>query len=415
MLKKRPHITVFEYESLRVDRGIQRLAHYQLEALQQFYGEKGTPYYSLIHNGIKFCQYVGVIQVGNLVIEILPKADKNGSENKWRKVLIEMLYAVGVFDIYAPSSSSLRLKANSILDLYFELYIQELEYLIHKGLIKRYRKTEGNSSTLKGSIHFAKHIRKNLTHQERFYINYTTYDKEHILHSILYKALKLLGQINTNVNLNSRLGSLMLDFPEMKDIRVSEMTFDRIILDRKTKPYDKAIQIARLILLNYHPDIKKGTNSVLALMFDMNLLWEKFVYASLKKKMASTGQITAQNVRNFWKPTKGYNSKIKPDIVIDKDKGSCVVLDTKWKNIAENNPSPQDLRQMFVYMKYYNAKRVALVYPGTTSRISSGTYFNHENNTIGDEECSVIKSVVEEDIKAWQANILNQILKWSNS
>ena len=71
----------------------------------------------------------------------------------------------------------------------------------------------------------------------------------------------------------------------------------------------------------------------LALMFDMNYLWERFVYASLRKHNRNGNTITAQNTRNFWKPIVGNNSKIKPDIVINKDKDDCVVLDTKWKNL----------------------------------------------------------------------------------
>ena len=169
---------------------------------------------------------------------------------------------------------------------------------------------------------------------------------------------------------------MQLDFPEVQNINISENTFNQIIYDRKSSKYRNSIEIARLLLLNYHPDIKVGTNDVLALMFDMNYLWERFVYASLRKHNKKGNTITAQNTRNFWKPIGGRNSKMKPDIVINKDKGDCVVLDTKWKNLKLSNPSPHDLRQMYVYMKYYNASRVALVYPNIESAVKSGTFYN---------------------------------------
>ena len=110
------------------------------------------------------------MQVGKLTIEVLPKADKDDNTTKWQNILIGMLRAIGMFKVYAPSSSSLKIKNNSILDLYFELFVKEIEYLINKGLIKKYRKTESNQFALKGSIKFAKHLQKNLVHQERFYI-----------------------------------------------------------------------------------------------------------------------------------------------------------------------------------------------------------------------------------------------------
>jgi len=407
------HITVFEHENLRSDRGDKRLLPNQLEALQLFYGE-GVPYYSLIHHGVKFNEYVGVIQIGDTVIEILPKADKNSDVGRWRNVLISMLHAVGIFNIHAPSSSDLQLQTNSILDLYFELFIRELEYLFRRGLVKKYRRVEGNTSALKGSIHFAKHINLNVTHQERFYVKHCTYDKQHDIHAILYKALKLLKNINTNTQLNSRIGALLLDFPDQQDIKTTEYTFERISLDRKTEPYKNALEIARLILLNYHPDVRKGNNNVLALMFDMNMLWEQFVYVSLRNFKSNDITIAAQQIKNFWKPNVGGSSKIKPDIVLNRNTSKCIVLDTKWKNLNGYNPSPEDLRQMFVYMKYYQAKRVALVYPGEESRNQSGKYYDHyalDANLLSNNECGVISIEVETDIKKWQKSIFETIIK----
>ncbi len=412
MIHSEKHITVYEHETLRFDRGEQRITETQLEALQVYYGEKGVPYYSLVHHGIKFGSYVGVLQVGSTTIEILPKADKSGDEETWRKVLIGMLRASGVFDIQAPSSSNLQLRANSILDLYFELYIKELEYLIHIGLVKKYRKTEANQTALKGSLQFSKHIQQNLVHKERFYVKYSTYDKDHTIHQILLKALKLLNRINTNGVLNSRIGSLLLNFPEVSDIKVNESLFDKLQFDRKTERYHTAIDIAKLLLLNYHPDVKRGRNDVLALMFDMNVLWEQFVYVSLRKHKSPDTTITAQHSRNFWKPDSGSRSSMKPDIVINKDKGNCIVLDTKWKNLNGYNPSPEDLRQMYVYMKYYSAVKVALIYPGNITNIKSGKYYEESSKQLGNEECSIITLEVTNQINVWQTQIAMQLHNW---
>lgn len=413
------YITVFEHQAIKLNQEFEgiKFDERRLKAFQAYYGDNGVPYFSLIHNGVRFNEYVGVIQVGDTVIEVLPKADNvfiGANEKKqWHDILINMLFAVGVFDIHAPSSSSLKLKSNSILDLYFDLFIKEVEYLLHNGLVKQYRIKEGNVSALKGCLQFGKHIQQNIIHKERFYTRHSTYDVEHKLHFILYKTICLLRQINTNTGLHSRIGALLLHFPEMPDVKITEATFDKFVFNRKTQCYKKAIDIAKLLLLNYHPDVKQGRNNVLALMFDMNKLWERFVYVSLHKHKKPNTTIAVQTSKCFWQPESGYRSKIRPDIVVNDGKNDCVVLDTKWKNLNGYNPSLDDLRQMYVYHKYYNAKRVALIYPGKKSS-KSGFYLHTKTEEVTDKECCVISLPVVPDVKKWQKDINECLEAWTS-
>lgn len=406
MSKTKENIVVFEHEILRFDRGEKKITKEQFEALERYYGN-GKPFYKLVYNGVQFNEHVGVIQVGNTLIEVLPKADKaphsETEDKKWRDLLIGMLRAVGSFDIKSTSSSNLKIKPNTILDLYFELFIKEVEYLLHNGLVKKYGKKERNVPALKGSLLFSKHIQQNLIHQERFYVRHSTYDIEHTLHFILYKTIKLLKQINTNNDLHSRIGVLLLHFSEMPDTKVSHSTFEKLIYNRKNQHYQKAIEIAKLLLLKYHPDVSKGRNHVLALMFDMNMLWEQFIYVTLKKNKTDFIKIKAQTSKYFWKPENGRITAIKPDIYIETINGN-IVLDTKWKNVNGNNPSPDDLRQMYVYHEYYNANKVALVYPGSEENSKTGVYLN-KNGGHDDKICSIVLIKVENNIKEWQKKI----------
>lgn len=414
-MKALKYITVFEHEILRHDKGEKRITLEQLMALQDYYGE-GIPYYSLCHNGVKFNEYAGVIQIGSTMIEVLPKADKTPGTDaevyKWRNILIDMLKAVGSFDIKAPSHSNLKTKPNSLLDLYIDLFIQETEYLLHHGLIKQYRKKEANVVALKGRIQFARHMQQNLIHHERFLVCHTVYDIEHKLHFILYKTIRLLERINTDPGLQSRIGNLLLNFPEMPDISITENIFDKIVFNRKILSYKKAIEISRLILLNYHPDLSRGRNYVLALMFDMNKLWEEFILISLRKFKKQNITISAQTSKYFWKPESGLRTRIRPDIVVNKNKENCVVLDTKWKNLGTLGPSSEDLKQMYVYHKFYNANKVALVYPGDVTIISGGKYIDPVTNIEGDLECSIISISVETNIRLWQQKIYDEFENW---
>ena len=74
MSKEDRHIIVFEHQRLRYDQGDQRISKELYEALERFHGT-GTPFFKLIYNGVQFNEYVGVLQVGGSLIEVLPKTD----------------------------------------------------------------------------------------------------------------------------------------------------------------------------------------------------------------------------------------------------------------------------------------------------------------------------------------------------
>lgn len=375
MAGSRKIFTLFEHDSLRLfDKGNgHTFTHKHLESLQQYHGAKACPFFSLIHKGVKFNQHVGIIQVNDLTIEVLPKVDRNGSTDHWRRVLLFMLKKCGGLDLSHTGSAHLSLRSNNILDLYFELFIRESEMLVRRGLVKNYRSDEKNLTSLKGSLQFSQNLSKNLVHQERFWCRYRLYDQNHLLNAILFKTLKLIRQVNTHPYLISRVGALLLDFPETHDIGVSERLFDRIILNRKTRSYRKAIDIARLLLLNFHPDFRSGREYVLALMFDMNLLWERFVWISLRKQL-SDFRVKAQQSMPYWRFEKQGQVRIRPDIILTRD-DQTFVIDTKWKVLRQPRPADPDLQQMYAYTKYFDSEHTLLLYPGEKDGYYQGHFY----------------------------------------
>ncbi|MEM3091783.1 MAG: restriction endonuclease [Candidatus Pacearchaeota archaeon] len=413
-------ITVFEHDTLKFDLR-DKDSQAQFDSLKKFYGDKGVPFYTIIHNGIKFNQYVGVIQVGNTLIEVLPKIDKVINENedekrKWRNILINMLRVVNNFEIISTGFSPLRIKPNTILDFYFEMFLREADYLLRTGLAKKYNQIEGNINSFKGKLQFNKHIQKNYIHKERFYIKQTVYDYSHIFNIIIYKTLILLKIINTNPNLHNKITAMLLNFPDLPDIKINKSTFENLIFDHKTISYKRAIEIAKLILLSYSPDLSKGRNNVLALMFDMNSLWERFIYVSLKKFKDNETYVEAQKVKNFWKSVSN-KVNIKADLIITKGSNKYV-LDTKWKLIKDFRPSPDDLHQMYVYCEYYGSKLAALVYPSVETNEFRGNFLPNPNYEFNDRECKIITISIPPEIqdnssfRNWQKNIKEIIWKY---
>lgn len=376
-------ITVFEHQSLKV--GEQGFTEVHLDLLDRFRGDKEDeyfPYYSLIHNGVKFKHYVGVLNVGGLQIEVLPKTDTDSDDaSKWRPRLLHMLRTVYRLQAHAPGTAFQRLKDSPVLDVFLQRFLGEVEALLHVGLIKTYRKETDNRNALKGKIVWSKHITKNVVHKERFYVNYTTYDRNHIMNRIIYKTLQVIPEVTRNSYIANRSKTLAFEFPELLDINVTDVTFATLHFDRKSDSYRDAMQIAKLILLNYMPDMVHHRNNVLALMFDMNRLWEEYVYVVLRKELKYYN-VTAQSSKRFWEGEGAPIKHIRPDIVISDNGGHPqLVIDTKWKCPNENAPSDTDLKQMYVYHKYWGVDHTILLYPSASKKCRvMGTFHNPLGN-----------------------------------
>jgi 5-methylcytosine-specific restriction enzyme subunit McrC len=403
-------ISVFEYGTLRLGQeynGVE-FSPEMLDSLECFHAANKTKYFKLIRNGIEFCNYVGVIQVGGIQIEVLPKLDKQAADTTvWRNNLIGMLRVVGAFKVEAPSKGMLSLKSNSILELYFDLFIAEVEYLVRTGLIKQYRRQTQNINSLKGALDFPRHLARNIIHQERFYTRSSVYDHEHIWHKIIKQTIDLIRMLSKSADLHNRIEALNLSFPELSSIKITQQTFSSLIYSRKTEAYRTAIEIARLLLLSFHPDLANGNNNVLALMFDMNLLWESFVYHCLRKQLVKNSDsytIRAQVSKLFWSSDK-MRKNLRPDMIIERnDKTMKIVLDTKWKDVSDAGPSSDDLQQLFAYSQLFGSAKNALVYP------SSDDYSQHGHYETQDKVSgSVICIGLNGEFKNWQDDIYKAV------
>lgn len=400
MKKQHEIIKVFEYELLSVG---EKLKERHLKALSNLNALHNDAYFGIRYKGVRFKNFVGVVQIDGLTIEILPKIDANESDKElWQQVLIEMLKTTKKLKVQKVGQANVTKQNIHLLDIYFEWFLTEVELLIRQGLIKQYYTQTNNVSALKGKLEFAGHLQKNLIHKERFYTTHQIYAKDHLIHQILSFALSIIENFSKGTYLYSRCKTIQLDFPEVKSLKINHTTFSRIKKSRKTAPYKTALEIARFIILNYAPNISSGDEKMLALLFDMNSLWEEYVLVKMKKealKLEDT-EVYGQSSKEFWQ-----GITIRPDIVVKK-KDQVYVIDTKWKNIQNFKPSTQDLRQMYVYNDYWESVQSMLLYPAPKTIIP-----DFKNFKARDHQCAVGRLNIIENGKL-NSEIGKEILEW---
>ncbi len=378
-------IQLFEHEAIAI--GERGFTARHFDALVSWNERNGGRFLEVGHRKLRCRQYVGVVQVGDLVIEVLPKADRDAGEDdkpRWHGALLTMLRVAHGLRLHETDEGDLRMRRTSLMDLFLDRFVHEVRALVHAGLVKQYRSRRANLTALKGRLDFPDHLRLNLMHQERFAVVHQAYDADHLLHAILKRALDIVERTCTNAAIVGRAQDVNWAFDQVRERAINAPMFDRLRLGRRTAAYKPALQLARLIILDFSPDLRSGREPVLSILFDMERLWEKFMFRLLLKHCPTPWSVVPQDELPFWE-----KRGIRPDVVLNGPEGLRIIADTKWKVPDDDEPSMSDLQQMFAYNIRFVSERGSLLYPGEP-RTRRGRYINADEGWFRNEhDCTV--------------------------
>ncbi len=369
---------LFEHQSISVgellrasDGCAARFTERHFEDLARFNDANGGRYFTIGHRRISLSHYVGYLEVGELALEILPKADKAraepGDAMAWRNGLFEMLRIATGLRLEALTSASQRTGRSSLIDLVASRFVDEVQVLLRQGLTKGYREQIENGPTFRGRLLVAEHVRANHARADRVYVKTQVYDRDVTLNQILGAALDVLGSLALSPGCAARAADCRAAFPETTHSVVTDRTFDRVVLGRSTVRYVNALTLARMLLSQSAPQLRSGRSRVFALLFDMNLLWERYVAALFRRAAGASLEVSTQERHLLW-TGETHRRGIRPDIVVRSRATNKVLLiaDTKWKVLREGPPLDSDLQQMFVYNELLGGARSLLVYPSVS-------------------------------------------------
>jgi 5-methylcytosine-specific restriction enzyme subunit McrC len=125
---------------------------------------------------------------------------------------------------------------------------------------------------------------------------------------------------------------------------------------------------SKIFLLNQSITTFSGNTNAKALLFPMEKVFEAYVARNLKRVMAGFGWEVSTHDKEYYLFDSPRQFALRPDIVITRDDGSRIVLDTKWKALT-NKPrqnygiSQADMYQMYAYSKKYKTSEIWLLYP----------------------------------------------------
>jgi len=410
-------LTVFEHQRLRLGqefetpRGPVTLDPRSFEKLSAFAEHTGA--LRLGHRSVITTQYVGTVDLGRLRLEILPKVGKRGEAASWRALLTHMvLHAANVPSHWAPDTA-LRVRRMDLLQVLTVRFLDATAQVVRDGLVHDYHEVEETLTVYRGRLMAASQLRDNLAHRERFAVAYEAWDTWHPVNRVLAAALDRVLAEHSHPELTLRAAELRAAFPPALPTRSLRPLLSRLRLDRRTRRYKVALQLARLLLLREGPTADRGEKPIPALLFDMNQLFERYIARVLRGIPGL--KVKSQSQRTFWRSPAG-NRVLKPDLLVWREGESApLVIDTKWKRLDDGRPSDTDLRQIFAYLHLFGGRRGVLLYPDEAGG-HPGALGHYE---VGTQSCETARvpllfegrpdrrAVTQDLLKLWRMDVLN--------
>ena len=355
-------IVVKEYsKNIKIENCDLSKLHHYLECQHLDSALKVTP------NGIETNSWVGVIKYKNSHFQILPKLICDNEDNKENilKNLIFMLSYTKKLDIKTSNEAKLSSAKNPFIEILIREYAKSLFECLKRLTPKKYVREEDNLKFIKGKIRFSENIRYNCTNEARFYCEYDEFSENNILNQLFLFVTTCLYNISNDSYNKKTLKFIINYFADINLIRFDKFKVEKIKLSRNQELFRKPFNLAKMFVEKTSVDLSKNKFENITLIWDMNKLFEEFIFEIMKKyEKEFECTLTAQRGRKLLVGDTSKKRNTFVDIMVEKDDGEKIVLDTKYKKfVTTDDFSNADVFQVSTYCLLHKANYAILLYP----------------------------------------------------
>ena len=365
-------ITLKEYE--KISTNDERLDCCDVKKLELYLNKTGFQNALKISaNEIKAKYHVGVVKFKNTQFEILPKliATKEDGNENILKNLIFMLSYTKKLDIKTSDNAILSKSKNPFLEILIAEFANSLFDALKRLTPKSYIREEENLNYLKGKLKFTENIRYNCANQAKFYCEYDEFSEECLLNQLFYFVANCLYIISTNNRNKTTLKQIIDYFCDIKLIRFDRHKCAKIHLNRNQKMFEKPFNLAKMFVENSSVDLSKNKFENITMLWDMNKLFEEFIYQTIKRNKEKLGieKVFFQKKKRLLKTENGTRRDTAVDIMVEKkaenNKNKSIIIDTKYKKLTGfDDVANADIFQVCAYcVLHKNIEKSILLYP----------------------------------------------------
>ena len=326
-------ITVFEYEC------IAGLSEAQQTALEKLNKASSETLFRFDRHNAYATSFVGVVQLGSRVIQILPKMYRTGlpadeCEREATANLLFLLSYTGKIKATEPQIASLLRQKAPFSELLYWVFAHRLWDAVHREVLRGYVTIEDRLDVLKGRwLVAAQAARPDGWRRDRFDVAYDEFTEDNLPNRLFKATVHRLFRWSqwTDTRLRGRshfgaakarrhLTQLRAVFADVADVTPQPHDFDQAahwMLRHRRRAnvghlYRPLLKLAQMFWTGTGPQPSPGCTETFAFLFDMNQLFEEFIAEFIRRELREVWQprgwtFHASRLAGEWLTTNGEN------------------------------------------------------------------------------------------------------------
>lgn len=333
---------------------------------------------------IKASSYVGTIYFKGIQISVLPKI--LGEHNNRKQILDNLFYMLACtkkLKIKNTGNANISKSKNPFLEILISIFADSLLSALLIHMPHGYEIQNENLRYIKGKIDFKNNIKHNLSNHSKVYCIFDEFKKDNKLNRLLKFVSSALFHLSEIEETKIKLRKIITLYDEIMIERFTSEKTRKIKLMRSQQIFEQPLSLAKLFIENSSIHMLNNRFESIALLFDMNELFEEFIFNSLRRIYGD--KVQAQLKKGMIKNLScdddihPFKKHTRSDIHIKGLTNNPIIIDTKYKIIdSPKDISIADIYQMMAYSKVYKSKHLILLYP------QSDFEFSHKVNFYDD-------------------------------
>lgn len=318
---------------------------------------------------------VGIVAAKDATCEILPKVDHDaaGDARTLRHQLIGMLSVAHDLPIADDVTTALDTQNETLLEILIARFAATLAEAIRRGLPRAYVTHEEDIPALRGRLDVTRQFSTLAATPHRLACRFDEFSHDIPINQVIRAAIMRLRTLARSAANQRVLADLAMVYADVSPVEPSRLAWHAITPDRANMRWMALIRLAKLILGNRFQNTVHGRDDGFALLFDMNVLFERYVEKLLDPIARALG----------WTPHPqggGHHClhpedktdplfATWPDIQLMRCGETEVIIDTKWKALVDRTVdrkmkiSQDDIYQLMAYAQLYACDSLVLLYP----------------------------------------------------